>query len=97
MSPHPRLLGNIIFCKLGLLRRGGWEREKPLASDRPPFSKGGLEGVPVLFGRWLQLYPGFVLERRRSLSRIISVKSAAGRISKGPAFTPGCFDINSTA
>ena len=33
-------------------------------------------------------------ERRRSLSRIISVKSSAGRISKGPAFTPGCFDIN---
>jgi hypothetical protein len=35
-----------------------------------------------------------VVERRRSLSRIISVKSSAGRISKGPTFTPGCFDIN---
>jgi hypothetical protein len=38
--------------------------------------------------------PHFATERRCSLSRIISLKSAAGRISKGPAFTPGCFDIN---
>ena len=36
----------------------------------------------------------FAAARRCSLSRIISPKSAAGRISKGPAFTPGCFDIN---
>jgi hypothetical protein len=32
--------------------------------------------------------------RRCSLSRIISVRSAAGRISNVVAFTPGCFDIN---
>lgn len=32
--------------------------------------------------------------RRCLLSRIMSVMSAAGRISNGPAFTPGCFDIN---
>lgn|SRR5215472_983036 len=37
------------------------------------------------------------LARRSALSRIISVKSAAGRISKGPNLTPGCFDINSMA
>jgi len=36
----------------------------------------------------------FVTERRRSLSLTIAVKSSAGRISNGPAFTPGCFDIN---
>jgi hypothetical protein len=41
-----------------------------------------------------RVYSPFVLARRRSLSRIISVNSSAGRISKGPAFTPGCFDIN---
>ena len=35
--------------------------------------------------------------RRCSLSRINPVRSAAGRISKGPALTPGCSDINSTA
>jgi hypothetical protein len=35
-----------------------------------------------------------VAERRRSLCLTISLRSAAGRISKGPAFTPGCFDIN---
>jgi hypothetical protein len=34
------------------------------------------------------------LARRCSLSRIIPLRSAAGRISNGPAFTPGCFDIN---
>ena len=33
-------------------------------------------------------------EWRCSLSRIISARSAAGRISKGPARTPGCFDIS---
>jgi len=32
--------------------------------------------------------------RRCSLSRTIPASSAAGRISNGPAFTPGCFDIN---
>jgi hypothetical protein len=40
------------------------------------------------------LYADFVVERRCSLSRIISVKFSAGRISKGPAFTPECLDIN---
>jgi hypothetical protein len=38
-------------------------------------------------------YSSCVIERRRALSRIISVRSSAGRISKAPAFTPGCFDI----
>src|SRR5215510_610888 len=41
-----------------------------------------------------RVYASWVFERRRSLSRIIAVKSSAGRISKGPTFTPGCFDIN---
>ena len=42
-------------------------------------------------------YPSFrfaLPPRRSSLSRTISLRSAAGRISNGPAFTPGCFDIN---
>ena len=38
--------------------------------------------------------PHFATERRRSLSRFISVWSAAGRISMGPPRTTGCFDIN---
>ncbi len=32
--------------------------------------------------------------RRCSLSRIIPVRSAAGRISNGPAFTRGCIDMS---
>jgi hypothetical protein len=32
-------------------------------------------------------------DRRCSLSPIIPFRSAAGRISKGPNLTPGCFDI----
>ena len=32
--------------------------------------------------------------RRSSLSRIISFRSAAGRISHGPYFTPGCFEMS---
>jgi hypothetical protein len=40
-------------------------------------------------------YAPYACEHRRSsLPRIISPRSAAGRISKGPIFTPGCFDIN---
>src|SRR5690606_38581760 len=35
--------------------------------------------------------------RRRALSSTISPRSAAGRISKGPALTPGCRDISSIA
>ncbi len=35
----------------------------------------------------------FPAERRRALSATISVKSAAGRISKGPAFTPAGYVI----
>jgi len=37
------------------------------------------------------------LARLCSLSRIIPLRSAAGRISKGPNRTPGCLDINSIA
>jgi len=37
------------------------------------------------------------LARRCSLSRTIPVRSATGRISKGPTRAPGCLDINSTA
>jgi hypothetical protein len=43
------------------------------------------------------VYCRLVVERRRSLSRIISVKSSAERISRIPVFTAGCFDINWTA
>jgi hypothetical protein len=40
----------------------------------------------------------FAAERRRSwLSRTSGVRSSAGRISKGPTLTPGCFDISWTA
>lgn len=35
--------------------------------------------------------------RRRSLSRIIPVRSSTGRISQGPIFTPGWFDMIWTA
>jgi len=55
---------------------------------------GLLSGIRSTLKSEFECHSSVAPARRRSLSRTASVKSAAGRISNGPAFTPGCFDIN---
>src|SRR4030067_3557323 len=51
--------------------------------------------APGSAGPCLRAHDAFAFcERRLSLSATIADRSSAGRISKGPTFTPGCFEIN---
>ena len=75
----------------------GWVRgeDENLCTPHPP-----LRGTFSLRERDLSLkqFAYFAWTPRRfSLSRTISVMSTTGRISNGPAFTPGCFDMISIA
>ena len=59
------------------------------------FSAGSLQGFDVDHARPPQgLHDPFAAARRRALAATMVVRSSAGRISKGPTFTPGCSDIN---
>jgi hypothetical protein len=82
----------LVICSIAFMTRSDFSTL--LSSIISPKIPGTIcQETPYLSVGQPHFYP-FAFARRRALAATMAERSSAGRISKGPTFTPGCSDIS---